>query len=248
MKEFKRWRNNGSSETFSFLTPTPSPMHIYLLGHSSPSPSCPMPVDERLSQWSDHPDQPRRVPPSSPSPPSLPPRRWWRALKKVQVLGHLPHRAHPTWGATALRDLHPAGPKTILHRLAMATSLSCSTCETGGSQPSTYWEASQTCAIFCPEGALWDTCRSPLVAQAVVRLSRRTRPGITSASSTGETHRWRKTTSRDEGVATAPNFFPSPVPLRCPPPLPASGSLSSALAGTPPAAALRPPPLPRQNS
>lgn len=104
-------------ETFSFLTPIPSPVHIYLLGHSSPSLSCPVPVDERLSPPSDHPDQPRRMSPSGPSHPKLPPWRWWQALEKVQVLNYLSHTAHPArrcyreqGPVPCLSQSHPALP------------------------------------------------------------------------------------------------------------------------------------------
>lgn len=51
-------------ETFSFLTPTPSPARTHLLGHSPPSPSRPVRVHPSPSRLSDHPDQPHEMPPA----------------------------------------------------------------------------------------------------------------------------------------------------------------------------------------
>lgn len=125
------------------------------------------------------------------------------------MFGYLPHRGYPAWGAPACRDLHPTGPEAVLHRWALALSLS--TCKAGGSETSIYRVSKEplgtrTAAPGVPQ--------IPRLTQPVGLRGRGTRPGITSSSSTGETHWWQRTTARDEGVATTPKLSQTHIPSR----------------------------------
>lgn len=221
-------------ETFSFLTPTPSPVYIYLLGHSFPTPSCPVPVAESITL--DRPPKPApRDASVQPLALRLPPRRRSRCSATC-----------PT-GATLLGVLRRAGTCTPLDPKPSCTagpwhSPSAPARQVAAKQVSTGCQRSpwghgqlpRACRKSLVSRSRWD-CGAGERAPASPRL-------LAQARHTGGRGRQR-------GMKESPRLQNSPRPTyppassRCLPTLAASGSRSSALVETPTAPAQRSPPL-----